>query len=420
MKKNNYRATSVEKLNFEKLSKDVCGKNVVLGIDVAKVKQFACIMDEKGEVIKTIKWNHPDQSVEFKDLIKRLPLGKIEVAMEPSGSYGDPIKQLFSDEQIEVYRVSPKRSHDAAEVYDGVPSWHDAKSAAIIGKLHLDGASEKWELKDEQERDLDAVIKTVDMCQRRFNQDMNRVEAQMARYWPAINKVIDMQTKTFLKLLDEFGSPAQVAGNSEKAIKLMRYTGGHFLKDEKIRMVIESAESTIGVAMTEYEQLELNFLVKNTLAVQDELKEAKKRLKKLSSKNETIKRLGAVVGITTSAILISECGDPLKYDYSKQWLKSFGLNLKEKSSGNYTGQLRITKRGSGRARHWLYFAALRLIQNDAPTKIWYDKKVKRDGGLRMKGIVAVMRKLVKALWHVARDGDFDSSKMFDMKGLQSC
>ncbi len=30
---------------------------------------------------------------------------------------------------IALYRVSPKRVHDAAEVYDGVPSLHDAKAA---------------------------------------------------------------------------------------------------------------------------------------------------------------------------------------------------------------------------------------------------------------------------------------------------
>ena len=420
MKKNNYRATDVSRLNIEKLSNAVCGKGIVLGIDVAKVKQFACIMDESCQVLKTIKWDHPAQSVEFKDLIKRLPLGKIEVAMEPSGSYGDPIKQLFSDEKIEVYRVSPKRCHDAAEVYDGVPSSHDAKSAAIIGKLHIDGASEKWPVKDKKERDLDAVIKTVHLCQNRFDQDINRLEAQLARYWPEISKIIKIRTKTLLKLIGEFGSPAQVAGNLDQAIKLMKSTGGHFLKDEKVIKITESAKSTIGIKMTEYEELELKFLVNNALSVRDELNAAKKRLKKLSKENETIKRLGRVVGITTAAILISSCGNPLKYGHPKQWLKSFGLNLKEKSSGNYKGSLKITKRGSGMGRHWLYFAALRLIYNDAAIGIWYEKKVKRDGGVRMKGVVAVMRKLVKALWHVARGSEFDSRKMFDVRGLPNC
>ena len=77
----------------------------------------------------------------------------------------------------------------------------------------------------------------------------------------------------------------------------------------------------------------------------------------------------------------------------------------------------ITRRGSGRSRRWLYFAVLRLLQKDKIVKCWYDKKVNRDGGLKMKGLVAIMRKLVKALWYVARGEEFDTGKMFDVRKL---
>jgi len=48
---------------------------------------------------------------------------------------------------------------------------------------------------------------------------------------------------------------------------------------------------------------------------------------------------------------------------------------------------------------------------------WYEKKVKRDGGLKSKAITAVMRKLVLSLWHVARGEVFDSRKLFDTRAL---
>ena len=82
--------------------------------------------------------------------------------MEPSGSYGDAFRHFLWGRGIPVYRVSAKRSHDAAEVYDGVPSSHDAKSAAIIAKLHRDGASELWPLRTESQRDLRAMVTTMD------------------------------------------------------------------------------------------------------------------------------------------------------------------------------------------------------------------------------------------------------------------
>jgi transposase len=81
------------------------------------------------------------------------------------------------------------------------------------------------------------------------------------------------------------------------------------------------------------------------------------------------------------------------------------------------GKRKITKRGSGRARKWLYFAALRLIQRDLIVRTWYERKVARDGGVKKKAIIAVMRKLVKALWYVGRGEPLDTSKMFDVKKL---
>jgi transposase len=95
-----------------------------------------------------------------------------------------------------------------------------------------------------------------------------------------------------------------------------------------------------------------------------------------------------------------------------------GLNLKEKSSGKHQGQLKITKRGPGLARKYLYLAALRLIQNDPIVQCWYQRKVQRDGGHKGKAIVAIMRKLAKSLWHVARGRAFDSQALFNVRALQ--
>jgi hypothetical protein len=89
-----------------------------------------------------------------------------------------------------------------------------------------------------------------------------------------------------------------------------------------------------------------------------------------------------------------------------------GLNLVERSSGTYQGRLRISKRGSARARHWLYFAALRLIQKGG-VRPWYEAKKARDEDDARRVIVAVMRKLVVALYHVGvHDEEFRPRRLF--------
>ena len=119
----------------------------------------------------------------------------------------------------------------------------------------------------------------------------------------------------------------------------------------------------------------------------------------------------------TAAVLVKGGGDPTEYPSPAQWLKGLGLNLKERSSGKHKGKLKITKRGSGQARRWLYYVVLRLIQKDSVVKAWYGCKVTRDGGVKMKALIAIMRKVAACLWHVAQGKEFDTKKLFDAHRL---
>lgn len=145
---------------------------------------------------------------------------------------------------------------------------------------------------------------------------------------------------------------------------------------------------------------------------------AMKALELLAEQNEAAKRLAPVLGLGTAAVMLAEAGDPATYGSAAAYVKALGLNLKEKSSGQQQGQLKLTKRGSAKARRWLYLATQRLIRREALFKAWYDRKVARDGGkAKNKAIVALMRKLAGALFHVARGATFDASKLFDAARL---
>jgi transposase len=124
-----------------------------------------------------------------------------------------------------------------------------------------------------------------------------------------------------------------------------------------------------------------------------------------------------VTGKATSLVLESTLGSPLDYPNPGSYLKAMGLNLKERSSGKHKGQLKITKRGSSLARKYHYFVALRWPYKDPIIARWYRNKVRRDGQLKGKAIVAIMRKLARTLWHIARGEVFDSRKLFDVRSL---
>jgi transposase len=421
MGKRKYRAVAVKEAKVDGLLSRLASDRVVVGIDVAKHGMFATVMDEAQHVHATLRWQHPEETRDFVAHLQDLRnIGaSVQVAMEPSGVYGDALRFEIERAGFEVFRVNPKRSHDAAEVYDGVPSLHDAKSAAIVAKLHLDSASERWAIKSDQERELEAAVRVAEVYSKQFQQNRNRLEAVTARHWPELTEILDLGSATLLELLAVYGGPAAVAHASAQARELMRKVGGSMLDADKIERVLSSAHSTIGQPQIDEERRLVEMLAIEARRNQKEARQAIQRIERLTDKPGSVHELRPVIGRKTAAVVVAVAGDPRNYQSAAAFVKSLGLNLKENSSGeSKKGGLHITKRGPGIVRMMLYLAVLRRIQTDTVMRAWYAKKVARMGGAqKSKAIVAVMRKLAAALWHVARGAPFDSRKLFDARRL---
>src|SRR6202008_2740827 len=133
---------------------------------------------------------------------------------------------------------------------------------------------------------------------------------------------------------------------------------------------------------------------------------------RLAEGRPVLQAQGKVVGVPTACVFWTSTGDPRKYDSAAAYRKAMGLNLVERSSGTYQGQLRISKRGSARTRQWLYFAALRLVQR-SDVRPWYEAKKARNEDDARRAVVAVMRKLAMALYHVGVKGEeFQPRRLF--------
>lgn len=418
MKKRRYTATSVKQVNWNKLSEHTAGQPIVCGVDVAKEEFYAVLMKPDLTVIETLKWVHPQQTRELAaHLLEDLQAQRLEVVMEPSGTYGDALRHYLNELGLGVYRVSPKRVHDAAEVYDGVPSLHDAKSAYLIGRLHLAGASTRWEELTVSRRDQHALITELDLYHSQYQANLNRLEAHLNRHWPEATRLMGLNSVSLQSLLGEYGDPQQVAQHREAAARLLQRSGRGLLHAEKIQPLLDSSATTLGLPCTDAERHLLQRLGQELLRTHQLLQEIEQRITQIVDTDPVLTRLAPVVGKTTSLVLATTQGSPLAYPNPHSYVKGVGLNLKEHSSGKHTGQLKISKRGPGKARKYLYFSALRWCHHDPVIAAWYQQKVARDGGLKGKAIVALMRKLAMALWHVARGEVFDSGKLFNARAL---
>ena len=77
------------------------------------------------------------------------------VAMESTGTYGDALRGALTDAKLTIHRVSGKAASDYAEIFDGVPSKHDGKDAAIVAELAALGKSSPWPYRSKTEWDAE-------------------------------------------------------------------------------------------------------------------------------------------------------------------------------------------------------------------------------------------------------------------------
>lgn len=412
MSKHTYRAVEFQRLDWARLKQQIGGGRVLLAVDVAKEKFVATMMLASREPLATLKWSHPRDTRALVARIESL-VAPVEVVMEPTGTYGDAVRHCLRAAGFAIYRIAGKRVSDAKEIYDGVASLHDGKSAYLLGRLHLEGVSSEWLEPDARRRTLQAYTHELEDYTERAQRARNRLEALLARSWPEFGCIMDLKSISGLRLLAAYGTPQAVTADADSARAQLRQVGGPWLAADKIDALVARAATTVGLPLLNAEAEQVQRLAAEVLTMQQQCRRLERQIGAQVADDAGLEQQAAAVGAVTAMVLYASLGHPARYPHAGSYAKAAGLHLKERSSGTYQGQLRLTKRGPSAARHYLYFAALRLIKGNGPARRWYDAKVARDGGCRRKAIAALMRKLAKALWHVGQGAVFDQRLLFD-------
>jgi transposase len=418
MKKRTYASVDVEKIDLAAI---VCMLTVgcIVAVDVAKTKFVAAIASVAGEVLRIVRFSHPHQTLAFLHVVEALHEAKLapRVVMEPTGTYGDVLRYQCHARGVGVEMMCPKYTHDIAEVLDGVPSMHDPKAAVALARLAVLRPARVWKPDTEEKRELRALLDRRSPMAKTHELYHGHLEAMLARHWPEFGSLLDVRgQRSWMTLLQQYPGPHRVASASEAAAKALHDASRGMLGAERIKRVVESARTTLGVPMLSGEEARFRFTVEQIAresrgidAVDDAIAE------RVANDLET-SRLAVVVGPACAASIVSHMGS-ISALSGRAIEKSMGINLKVKSSGNVDGNVHITKRGPAQVRQLLYLAALRLVQSNPIVAAWYHARTSYTEKSKQKAIVAVMRKVARGLGPVARGAAFDASKLFDTRRL---
>jgi transposase len=416
-----YKRTSVKQVVFLDLQKSIgelggsSGVDVVVGLDVGKDEIVACLRWNGERIERPWSVKNPTDIHLFVDLLQELKpcVRSLRVGLESTGTYGEVVRRKLTVAGIDVLRVSGKATSDYKEIYDGVPSQHDGKDAAVIAELVAFGKGVAWPFVEATaaEQQMKCLVLQMDAYQVQKAQWVGRLEGLLAAHWPELGRLLELGSVTALSLLRQFGSPVAVAAATD-ARQQLRSWGGTMLKSEKIELVLESARHTCGVPVGEAGRKLIMKVAAEGLSALREIQACERELSDLVEADKRLSGYVKAIGAGTLAVLVTAVGDPREYGSSGAFLKALGLNLKEQSSG----------------RRQIYMWALRSLQRDE-LKAWYQAFTKVGSGTsrhgsgehrKMKGIVALMRKQCRGLWHAMKHAEeFDYEKLFSKPGETS-
>lgn len=118
---------------------------VTAGLDIGKCEVYAVVRWKDGSFERPWRTQNPAEIATLAGLLRKVADHRpLVVGMESTGTYGDVVRAKLDQTGLAVHRVGGKAAHDYAEVFDGVPSQHDGKDAAVIAELAAFGKSTPW------------------------------------------------------------------------------------------------------------------------------------------------------------------------------------------------------------------------------------------------------------------------------------
>lgn len=399
-------------MNFntnEKINQ-VSENTLVIGIDIAKHKHYACAIDDRGRVLQK-SFPIMQSRIGFENFYERLMALKaaydkheILVGFEPTGHYWMNLAAFLTNYGIPFVMVNPMHVNRSKELDDNLQTKNDQKDALVIARLMRDGRFSYPRHLEGIEAELRNGSTLRSKIQEDLNALQNRIIRWLDRFFPEFTQVFKSFGKMAYAVLEMTPLPTDIVGKSpEELLFLYRQVDGMKCPQlPKAKQLVEVAESSIG--LTEglvMAKFEIATLLSQYKMMQAQLDELTAQLVELAKQMTEYQYLASVPGIgdVTIVDLLSEVGSLAQYTHPRQLIKLAGLTLRENSSGQQKGQKRISKRGRRKLRALLFRVMMPLILHNPAFKQLHEYYTTRTiNPLRKKqSIVVLCGKLLKIL-----------------------
>lgn len=376
------------------------------GIDIAKRKHDAVILDENGKTIgKAIRIENTASG--FGKLLTTL--GELDqtviLGMEATGHYWLALYETFSQAGFDIVVMNPLQV--SAYRRSGIRKVKNDRKDAFWIADYLRIANLPF-----TDPQMPTLLQLRELCRFRYalmdqvGSLKRKVISILDRVFPEYETIFsNIFVKSSRALLQEAATAEEIANfDLSELVEILRSASRGRFGQEKAERLQTAARESIGVSfLTNAVQMEMSCLLQQLDLLLAQISSLDLSIADLM---ETIPQFITSipgVGPVTGAAILSEIGDVQRFDSSEQLVAYAGIDPSVYETGQFkASQAHMSKRGSPHLRHALWQAASTAILYDPQLKAYYQVK-RAEGKHHNIAIGAVCRKLLARIFIILKE-----------------
>ena len=376
------------------------------GIDIAKYKHEATVIDEAGTALPdSISFANSKEGCEkLLALFERLGVSNdgLLIGMEATGHYWLSVYGYLLEQGFEIKVINPIQSEAFRKMYIRQTK-NDRKDSFIIAQIMRFGQFSTTSLSEETivalrqlSRYRLALVDTCGDCKR-------RVIALLDQVFPEYDALFsDTFGVTSKEVLSQYPTPEDLLTvSTRKHNNHFDKTSHGRLGKEKAEQLKAAAANSFGVSFArDAFAFQIRQLVEQMEFLERQVTELEAQISSLLKQTGSYITTIPGIGDTLGAIILSEIGDIHRFNAPNKLVAFAGLDVRVTQSGEFTGtRQKISKRGSPYLRRAIWLAASRAAFCD-PILSEYYQSLRARGKHHLTAIGAVSRKLCNIIFAI--------------------
>lgn len=387
---------------------------LLVGIDLALKKNVAVVITQQARQVDRFTFGHHQSGYErhrrrLAQICRREGATGVLVGLEPTAHFWRLVAADLEAHEIRYRLVNPYTVKKYREGMQLDRAKDDNRDGFVIAELLRTGKFTETQRLQGSYAELRQYALLYRQLDQGIRRQRTRLHQAVGQLFPELGTVFkEMGGLTVTALLRRHAAAAQIRKLSvDEFIAGVRADfEGQRISLKQLRQAYQEAQRSVGLLDTEALQMTVNVYLE-TIA-QQQLKQEQVRERLLAtflSLQEAPYMLSLGLGTTTTALLLAEIGDPSAYRSGKQLVKLAGLQPSPNHSGQrQSGPTAISRKGRGRMRSLLFYACMRLVQEDDAFASLHDHFQQRSTNplTPKQSLTALSAKVLHILWALIR------------------